>query len=374
MNNQTDVQNKPTWREAMDSFIRYLESGGSRTGSPISKTYREQLIFKISGFYSTPEEKIAERAKKRHCNQNKEPVAFGAVWLDAKNNREILSEIVKDRKPCDANKWIRYLKQFWAFCGMYDDDGDGLDLDEYKVNPANGKRFRFRKEKSKHGLVTDPENRKVLEYLRKQQSEKPSFINLRNLCMFGLLYHSGCRPCELVSIDREQINKIALKQGLVIIDDIKTKDYNDDRSILLPPSGTEERAELEKYLKFYDSMFPDNESKKLFLSEAGKPLRSGVLQNHIKPLRKKLKLRDDYSVYALRHNKATLLIKASVNPIAAQKIMGHKSLDTTTRYVHLHSQDIVAINNQMLSGTTKKETRSPREIFKDLQNQEQTQV
>ena len=94
---------KITWQDALNAFIRYLEQGGSRTGTPISKAYKEQLKFKISSFYSTPEEKAMEIANKKHSNKNREPVAFSATWLDAKNNREILSEIVKDRKPCDAN-------------------------------------------------------------------------------------------------------------------------------------------------------------------------------------------------------------------------------------------------------------------------------
>lgn len=356
--------NLPTWQEALDAFIKYLETGGSRTGRPISKAYKDQLIFKIRAFYSTPQERAETIQNTKQANKTRKAVAYGAIWLDARNNREILLNAIKDRENCDANKWIRYLKQFWSFCGMLDDDGDGLNLDAYRVNPAQGKRFRMRKEKSKHGLVTDSENIKVLSHFRKTYDANKNFINLRNLVMFGLLYHSGCRPCELVTITRQSINKVSLKQGMIIIDEVKVKD-SDDRVILLPPQKTPEREELEKYLKFYDAMFP--ESAELFLSERGKPLKAGVLQNHIKPLRKKLKLRSDYSVYATRHNKASQLVRAGVNPVATQKIMGHKSLDTTTRYVHLHGQDLVSINNAVYERQTEKPQKSPREIFKEMQ-------
>ena len=40
------------------------------------------------------------------------------------------------------------------------------------------------------------------------------------------------------------------------------------------------------------------------------------------------------SAHALRHGFATYLAEAGANPAAIQILLGHESLDTTTRYVH----------------------------------------
>jgi site-specific recombinase XerD len=40
------------------------------------------------------------------------------------------------------------------------------------------------------------------------------------------------------------------------------------------------------------------------------------------------------SAHSLRHGFATYLAESGANPAAIQILLGHESLDTTTRYVH----------------------------------------
>ena len=40
------------------------------------------------------------------------------------------------------------------------------------------------------------------------------------------------------------------------------------------------------------------------------------------------------SAHSLRHGFATYLAESGANPAAIQTLLGHESLDTTTRYVH----------------------------------------
>jgi site-specific recombinase XerD len=50
------------------------------------------------------------------------------------------------------------------------------------------------------------------------------------------------------------------------------------------------------------------------------------------------------SAHSLRHGFATYLAEAGASPVAIQVLLGHESLDTTTRYVH--ASDIYAQKTQ----------------------------
>lgn len=50
----------------------------------------------------------------------------------------------------------------------------------------------------------------------------------------------------------------------------------------------------------------------------------------------------EFVPHALRHTRATLLVRAGVPLAVVQKIMGHKSIQTTLRYTHLEDADVLA--------------------------------
>jgi site-specific recombinase XerD len=59
------------------------------------------------------------------------------------------------------------------------------------------------------------------------------------------------------------------------------------------------------------------------------------------------------SVHPLRHCYATHLLEAGVNPRVIQRHMGHASLESTMRYLHLThkgTEDAYAVIDQMMEG------------------------
>ena len=54
----------------------------------------------------------------------------------------------------------------------------------------------------------------------------------------------------------------------------------------------------------------------------------------IKKYRELLGINVPTSAHSLRHGFATYLAEQGANPAAIQILLGHESLDTTTRYVH----------------------------------------
>lgn len=58
------------------------------------------------------------------------------------------------------------------------------------------------------------------------------------------------------------------------------------------------------------------------------------LQMKIKQYRERLRINVPTSAHSLSHGFATYLAEAGANPAAIQILLGHESLETTTRYVH----------------------------------------
>ncbi|MFA6428053.1 MAG: tyrosine-type recombinase/integrase, partial [Candidatus Buchananbacteria bacterium] len=69
-------------------------------------------------------------------------------------------------------------------------------------------------------------------------------------------------------------------------------------------------------------------------SDKNKKISTNYLQERIKHYREKLDITVPLSAHSLRHGFATYLAEGGANPAAIQILLGHESLDTTTRYVH----------------------------------------
>lgn len=148
---------------------------------------------------------------------------------------------------------------------------------------------------------------------------------LRNRAMLEMLFATGMRISELCSLDRSQIDDT----GRIFI----TGKGRKQRFVYLTPRA-------KQHLDAYSATRQDN-CPALFVPYAGRnaarPKRrisTNYLQDRIKRYREKLKINVPTSAHSLRHGFATYLAEKGANPAALQILLGHESLDTTTRYVH----------------------------------------
>ncbi len=148
---------------------------------------------------------------------------------------------------------------------------------------------------------------------------------LRNRAMLEVLFATGMRISELCNLDRNQIDDT----GRIFI----TGKGRKQRFVYLTPRA---KQHLDSYINTRQDDCPA-----LFVPYAGKnvtkPRRrisTNYLQDRIKRYREKLKINVPTSAHSLRHGFATYLAEKGANPAALQILLGHESLDTTTRYVH----------------------------------------
>lgn len=156
--------------------------------------------------------------------------------------------------------------------------------------------------------------------------EKDPLIAKRNQAMLEVLFSTGMRISELLNLKTEQIDNT----GRVFIRGKGKK----ERFVYLTARG-------HKHIKNYLEARGKSDSPYIFIPMRGKNIHeknrkisANYLQEKVKKYRNLLGINIPLSCHSIRHAFATYLAESGANPAAIQILLGHESLDTTTRYVH----------------------------------------
>lgn len=175
---------------------------------------------------------------------------------------------------------------------------------------------------------------KLVEY--PSTFEKNKFVAKRNRAILELLFSSGMRISELTSLNLDDLDLSAdrrnIKHGKIFVMGKGKKQrfvYLTDRC----------KAHLEEYLRMRNDRFTA-----LFIPTRGTRVTKDQLervrisaryiQNRIALYRRQLGIIVPTTPHSLRHGFATYLAEQGASPAAIQHLLGHESLQTTTRYVH----------------------------------------
>ena len=198
-----------------------------------------------------------------------------------------------------------------------------LEEIEYNI-PFSPSSIKLLKTEKKHARIPEFEELlKIIEAPSKYEDDKK--IALRNRAMLETLFATGMRISELLSLKVNQIDKT----GRIYVMGKGKK----QRFVYLTPRAL---LHLNNYLAKRNSS-----SEMLFVPYRGrnnqkknKRISTNYLQFKIKKYRELLDILIPVSAHTLRHSFATYLAEKGANPAAIQILLGHESLDTTTRYVH----------------------------------------
>ena len=157
--------------------------------------------------------------------------------------------------------------------------------------------------------------------------EADTVIGLRNRAMLETLFATGMRISELLSLNREHIDG----SGKIFIMGKGKK----ERFVYLTPRATDH---LESYLhQRHDTdpaLFIPYRGGRMDKQKTNRRISPNYLQMKLKQYREQLKINIPLSPHKLRHAFATYLAESGANPAAIQILLGHESLETTTRYVN----------------------------------------
>jgi len=157
------------------------------------------------------------------------------------------------------------------------------------------------------------------------QFEKNKKIATRNRTILEVLFSTGMRISELINLKINQIDK----NGRIFIMGKGKK----ERFVYLTPRA---KKHIEKYMEVrgdIDSPYLFIPYRGLAMHKKDKKLSPNYLEYKVKQYRELLQLNIPISVHGIRRAFATYLAEQGASPAAIQILLGHESLDTTTRYV-----------------------------------------
>lgn len=158
---------------------------------------------------------------------------------------------------------------------------------------------------------------------------------LRDKAMLELLYATGIRVSELISLTCDDVN---LQMNYLIC-----RDTNKERVI---PFGAQAKRALIKYLDHSrSSMLHDPENRILFVNCSGEPMSRQGFWKLIKYYAKKAGIEEDITPHTIRHSFAAHLVENGADLRSVQEMLGHSDISTTQIYAsmsHNHLREVYA--------------------------------
>ena len=160
-------------------------------------------------------------------------------------------------------------------------------------------------------------------------------ITVRDRAMLELLYSSGLRLAELVSLN---VLDMDLADGVVRV----TGKGNKTRVV---PVGSKARAALRVWLRARAACVIPGESA-LFIGRSGRRLGARSVQLRLGVWASRQGLGVPVHPHMLRHSFASHLLESSGDLRAVQELLGHADISTTQIYTHLDFQHLAKVYDQ----------------------------
>ena len=153
----------------------------------------------------------------------------------------------------------------------------------------------------------------------------------RDRTMLEVMYSSGLRVSELLSLKIKQIN---LEKGII---DIIGKG-NKERKV---PIGEYALDFVNHYINEHRIHNPGKRTSYLFLNRYGKPLSRQYFFMQIKKYAEQAGIEEEISPHTLRHCFATHMLENGAELRALQEMLGHANLSTTQIYTNVSTTRIL---------------------------------
>jgi len=171
--------------------------------------------------------------------------------------------------------------------------------------------------------------------LEKPDMTKP--LGLRDTTLLQLLYATGLRVSELVSLP---LNNVNLEAGYLIA-------YGKGSKERLVPIGEVAQNYVKLYLeKARPQLLGDHQSNYLFVSRRGKPLTRQGFWKLIKKYALSAGIQKNITPHTLRHSFASHLLEGGADLRSVQMMLGHADISTTQIYTHVTSERLKKIHSQ----------------------------
>lgn len=234
--------------------------------------------------------------------------------LDSLDDEELAAYIAwlrhNGKSPATVSRCIASLKSFYSLL---------LSQGVVDHNPAAG----LVPEKAVQKLpqiLTSKEVELLLE-----QPECTDMKGYRDRAMLELLYATGIRVSELISLDVSDVN---IPAGF-----IRCRSKDKERMIPLYPAAIKALSEYVEFIRPQMIASPDEQS--LFVNISGERMSRQGFWKIIKTYQKKAGIEKDITPHTLRHSFAAHLLENGADLRSIQEMLGHADISSTQIYTHV---------------------------------------
>ncbi|ACX52298.1 integrase family protein [Ammonifex degensii KC4] len=234
--------------------------------------------------------------------------------------RAAIRYFARPSSPGYHNIKLRHLKAFFNWC---------VREGHLPANPLEG----IRKAKEDLSRVRHA----PLEALKRllAQPDRKTYAGLRDYCLLLTQLDTGARPGELLRVTPSDLN-LAARELHIRPEVAKTRV---GRTLVVSPLTAQALARL---LRARPSWW--GEEVPLFASETGKPMNPTYWAERVREYCQRAGVK--VTPYGLRHTFALEFLKASNDPFALQRVLGHRDLSMTRRYVRYLQEDVRQIHEK----------------------------
>ena len=326
-------------KESVDSFLSYLvvERGFSRNTLEAYRNDLYQFIQFVRGGPNTPQSKNAPSESKK--------VGEGWDQVDLGLLTDYVSSLRGKRSYRDTTtaRKVAALKSFFNF--LVQEEAVKEDPTEFLSAPRVGRNLPK--------FLSEEEVEKLLEHAAKERSSEGK----RDRAMLEMLYATGLRVTELVSLNIEDVN---LREGYVRCIGKGSRErityiypsavqvlqeyIQEARPLLLLPAGaTKPKADNDRNgmeIQNERNGKPGATEKALFINHRGDRLTRQWVWTVLKVYAKKASLDVPITPHTLRHSFATHMLQGGASLRHVQELLGHSSITTTQVYTHLTTEHV----------------------------------
>lgn len=179
-------------------------------------------------------------------------------------------------------------------------------------------------------------------------TETERWLAARDQAMFELLYSSGLRLAELISIDLDALDLGAAELTVT----------GKGRKTRIVPVGRKAITAIRVWLPLRAQLALDVGMRALFVTRRGERIGSRVVQQRLARAGLAKGVPSRLHPHMLRHSFATHLLESSGDLRAVQELLGHADIATTQIYTHLDFQHLAQVYDQA-HPRAKKRKREP---------------
>ena len=177
-----------------------------------------------------------------------------------------------------------------------------------------------------------------------EQPECTDMKGYRDKAMLELLYATGIRVSELISLNKEDIN---LSTGLICC-----RGIDKERMIPLYPAAIKALGEYINLVRHQMLALPTETA--LFVNMSGERMSRQGFWKIIKHYQEKAHIEKEITPHTLRHSFAAHLLENGADLRSLQEMLGHADISSTQVYTQLVKKQLKDVYNK---------SQSPRIIF-----------